>query len=85
MGKKIYHYTKDAYLKNIMSTKKLRATASTQSNDLMDTIYISKLLEGCCDQLISNVVNKDISIQSNEKQIISNTLNVLLIDLFYKG
>lgn len=41
----LYHYSNSNSIESILTSKKMRATASTQSNDTLDTVYLATLLE----------------------------------------
>lgn len=64
----LYHYTSDRNVHSILQSNKLRATVSTQSNDELDTIYLSKVLLQECTPIFQSIIDTTPEFSSNKIQ-----------------
>ncbi|MCT4632896.1 MAG: DUF2971 domain-containing protein [Firmicutes bacterium] len=77
----IFHYTDDDNFVRILKNGELYLTRSTSSNDLMDTVYISKLLMDNAEDIFGDIIsNKIIQKDKFNEKIFSR----LVVDIFRK-
>lgn len=74
----LYHYTSEQALLGILTTNKLRAPISTQSNDGLDTIYLSNVLEKESASIFQKIIKRTPEFQSNPRGIELSLKSVLL-------